>query len=277
VTFRQALADLGYTDRKNFIIQEWWQPQGKADWLPDAIADITRADVHAIFALGAIPARALKAAGTTIPTVFVIVIPTAEFVSRPERPEGAMTGFTVFDPNLPRQQLELLKVAVPQAQRIAILGDEAVGAGPFAPYESAARSLGLEPLVVKLRATSLDFDGTFEHIKRERADAIVVLQHPIIGVHQLKIGEYAKQFRLPSLFPAGSAEAGGLLTYGSEFTEGIKLAAKYIDRILRGTKPSELPVQTVYEHKLIVNLATARALGVEISPSLLHRADLVKE
>jgi putative tryptophan/tyrosine transport system substrate-binding protein len=271
-SLRTALADLGYGEGKNLVLEERWQPADKKDWLPEAIADLERAKMHVIFAFGAIPARALKAAGTTIPSVFIMVFPTAEFVSNPDKPEGSMTGFTIFDPKLPRQQLEFIKQVVPKAQRIAFLGDEAVGPGPFKPHEDAARSLGLEPLVLKLRAPQPDLDAAFEQIQRERVDALVMIPAPIIGVHRLKIGEYATKIRLPTLFPAGTADAGGLLTYGTEFADASKHAADYIDRILKGAKPSDLPVQTVHRHKLIVNLKAAQALSITVPPEVLNAA-----
>jgi putative tryptophan/tyrosine transport system substrate-binding protein len=272
-SFRNELTNLGYSEGKNLIVEERWRlPSDKDEWLPQAIADLERANVQVIFAFGAIPARALKAAGTKIPSVFAMVIPTAEFVSNPEKPEGNMTGFTIFDPKLPHRQLELLKQVVPEAQRIAFLGDEVVGSAPFKPHEDAARSLGLEPIILKVRAPQPDLDGAFREMQRQRADALVVLLHPIIGVHRLKIGEYATKLRLPSLFAPGFADAGGLLTYGTEFTEAANHAAAYINRILKGAKPSELPTRIVLNHRLIVNLKTAQALSITVPSEVLNAA-----
>ena len=270
--FRSTLSDLGYKEGSNLVVEERWQPANKTEWLPEAIADLERAKVNVIFALGAIPARALKAAGTTIPSVFIMVIPTAEFVANTEKPEGSMTGFTIFDPKLPRQQLEILKQTVPIARRVAFIGDEAVGQGPFKPHEDAARALGLEPLVIKLRAPQPDLVGAFDEIQRERVEGLVALPHPIIGVHRLKISELATKLRLPTLFPAGMEDVAGLLTYGTDFAVGAKLAADYVDRILKGAKPNELPVQTVHRHTLVVNLKTAQALSITVPPEVLNAA-----
>ena len=173
--FRSTLSDPRIQGREHLVVEERWQPANKTEWLPEAIADLERAKVNVIFALGAIPARALKAAGTTIPSVFLMVIPTAEFVANTEKPEGSMPGFTIFDPKLPRQQLEILKQTVPIARRVAFIGDEAVGQGPFKPHEDAARALGLEPLVIKLRAPQPDLVGAFDEIQRERVEGLVAL------------------------------------------------------------------------------------------------------
>jgi putative tryptophan/tyrosine transport system substrate-binding protein len=271
-SFRKALSELDYVEGKNLVLEERWQPSGKKEWLPDAIRELESANVQVIFAFGAIPARALKAANTTIPSVFIMVIPTTEFVSNPKQPEGRMTGFTIFDPKLPRQQLEILRQVLPTAKRVAYLGDEAVGAGPFRPHEEAARSLGLEPVVLKLHAPKPDLAEAFEEMKRQQTDALVVLPHPIIGVHRQSIGEYALKTRLPALFPAGGADAGGLLTYGTEFAVATKPAAVYVDRILKGAKPSDLPVETILQHELIVNLKTAQALSITVPPDVLKNA-----
>jgi putative tryptophan/tyrosine transport system substrate-binding protein len=274
---RSTLSDLGYKEGSNLVVEERWQPANKTEWLPEAIADLERAKVNVIFALGAIPARALKAAGTTIPSVFIMVIPTAEFVSNIEKPEGSMTGFTIFDPNLPRQQLEIFKQTAPNARRVAFIGDEAVGQGPFKPHEDAARALGLEPLVIKLRAPQPDLIGAFDEIQRERVEGLVALAHPIIGVHRLRIGELATKLGLPTLFPTGMEDAAGVLTYGTDFAEAAKLATDYVVRILKGTKPGELPVQTVHRHTLVVNLKTAQALSINIPPEVLNAAaEIVK-
>ncbi len=270
--FLSTLSDVGYKEGSNLVIEERWQPPNTTVWLPEAIADLERAKVDVIFAPGAIPARALKAAGTTIPSVFVMIIPTAEFVSNTEKPEGSMTGFTIFDPKLPRQQLELLRQTVPITRRVAIIGDEAVGQGPFRPHEDAARALGLEPFVIKLRAPQPDLAGAFDEMQRERVEGLVVLRHPIIGEHRLKIGELATKLRIPTLFPTGYEDSAGLLTYGTDFTEGAKPAAHYVDRILKGAQPSELPVQTVHRHTLVVNLKTAQALSITVPPEMLRAA-----
>jgi putative tryptophan/tyrosine transport system substrate-binding protein len=274
-SFRKELAALGYSEGLNLVVEERWQPPDKKEWLPEAIAALERVNVRVILAYGAVAARALKSAGTRIPVVFIMVIPTAEFVSNPARPEGNMTGFTNFDPKLARQQLELLKQVVPNAKRIAFLGDEVVGDGPFKPHEAAARALGFEPLILKLRALQLDIDGAFATMHRERVDALVTLAHPIIRIHRLKIGENAKKSRLPSLFPTGGADAGGILTYGTELIEMAKPAAIYVDQILKGAKPSELPVRPIINHQLIVNLKTAEVLSMNIPPEVLKAAAAV--
>jgi putative ABC transport system substrate-binding protein len=277
MAFLSVLSDAGYREGSNLLIEERWQPPNTTVWLPEAIADLERAKVNVIFALGAIPARALKAAGTTIPIVFVMIIPTAEFVSNPERPEGVMTGFTIFDPKLPRQQLELFRQAVPITKRVAIIGDEAVGPGPFKPHEDAARALGLEPLVIKLQAPQPDLNKAFDDMQREKVEGLIVLRHPIIGEYRHKISELAIKLKLPTLFPTGYEDSAGLLTYGTDFIEGAKPAGHYVDRILKGAKPNELPVQTVVRHTLVVNLKTAQALSIAIPPDVLKgAAEVVK-
>lgn len=183
-----------------------------------------------------------------------------------------MTGFTTFDPAQARAQLVLLKQVLPAMQRVAVFGDDAVGAEPFRPHESAARTLGLEPLILKVRAPQPDCETLFEAVRRERAGAAVVLEHPITIMHRKRIAEHAATHGIATLFPRDSADAGGLLAYGTPFTEAARRAATYVGRILEGARPHELPVETVHRPELVVNLKTARALSVTIPDDVLNKA-----
>jgi putative tryptophan/tyrosine transport system substrate-binding protein len=271
--FRRTLADLGYVEGKSLIIEERWQPPGKKDWLPEAIAELESTKVQAFFAFGAVPVRALRAAGTTIPIVFTVVVSTREFVSNPEKPEGNMTGFTIFNPKLPHEQLELVRQVAPNARRIAFVGDGSLPDIVFKPYEDTAGAKGLGFLTLKLQPPQPDLEGAFTTIQSEQADAVVVLPHPLTSMHRVKIAEYVTKLRLPSLWGApGFADAGGLLIHGTDFGETAKPAAEYVSRILRGAKPSELPVQTIIRNKLIVNLKTAESLSITVPPTVLNAA-----
>ena len=271
--FRRTLADLGYVEGKNLVVEERWQPPGKKDWLPDAIAELERAKVHVFFAFGAVPVRALKTAGTTTPTVFTIIVSAREFVSNNEKPEGNMTGFTVFNPKLPQEQLELIKQVAPNAKRIALVGDGALPDVVFKPYESAVGAIGLEPLTIKLQPPQPDLDSAFSAIERERADAIVMLPHPLTSQHRTAISERVAKSRLPNLWGGPAfADAGGLLSHGTDFAETGKPAAEYVARVLKGAKPGDLPVQTIIRNQLIVNLKTAETLSITVPPAVLNAA-----
>jgi putative tryptophan/tyrosine transport system substrate-binding protein len=270
--FRKALAEQGYVEGRNLQIDERWQPPGKPDWLPPAIDDMARAKVEAIFAFGAIPARAIKTTKTAIPTVFIMVIPTGEFVANPQRPEATMTGFTTFDPKLPRQQLEILKQALPAMKRIAYIGDEAVGEAPFKPHEAAARALGLDVTIHKIRPPKPDYPALFATIKQDKAEALVLLEHPLTSVHRKIIAEQAMKNGLPTLAPRLAADVGVLLAYGTPLSEAAKPAASHIARILKGASPAELPVEAVHRHELIVNANTAKQLRVSLPQEVLSKA-----
>lgn len=274
---RQGLAELGYVEGRDIIIEPRWA-DGRAERLPALAADLVRLNVDVIVTLGGIATRAAKNATPTIPVVFAVVIdPVAGgLVSDRERPGGNLTGFTSFDPQEVRPHLELLKEAIPGLARVAFLGDGGVPGGSSGTWdEQQARAAGLEAQSLRVLGPKPDLDGAFAAAKRERAQAVLILEMPVTIEHRRRIGELATSHRLPTLFVGSYEDAGGLIAYGTSRNETGRRVAAYVDKILKGARPGELPVQRVARHELIVNLNTARSIGVAIPPELLSRSDRV--
>lgn len=275
---RKALADLGYVEGRN-IIFEIRSPEGdRLDRLPEAAAALVSLKPDVIFTIGATAARAAKGATTDIPIVFGVVVDPVAFglVASLERPGGNITGFTNFDPQQESKQFEILKEAIPGLALVALLGDSA-GPPPamIKAHEDAARALGLQTRVLKVERANPDFETALESAKKEGVGAVVVFSTPVTSPNRKRIIELAIKHRLPTLSPRDHADAGGLISYGTGLSEAIRRTATYVDKILKGPKPSELPVETVRQDELILNLKTARDLGVTFPPAMLSRANQV--
>jgi len=272
--FRQGLDELGYVDGRDVVIETRWA-EGRIDQLPALAAELVGLRVDILVGVGAVVARAAASATTTIPIVMAVVIDPVEagLVANMERPGGNLTGLTTFDPQGARKKLELLKEVVPGLARVALLGDQAVR--DTMGHEEQARALGLQPQSLKIAGASPDLQGVFQAMERERADALLVLELPATVAHRRRIAELAAQQRLPTLFAGGLADAGGLLAYGTRVTEAARRLAAYVDRIVKGAQPADLPFEVVVRPELIVNLKTAQEIGVTIPPEVLKRADRV--
>ena len=268
--FRQGLDELGYVDGRDVVIETRWA-DGRIDQLPALAAELVGLKVDIIVGVGAVVARAAKSATTTIPVVVAVVIDPVNLVA--ERPGGNLTGLTTFDPQGARKKLELLKEVVPGLARVALLGDQALR--DTMGHEEQARALGLQPQSLKIAGASPDLRGVFQAMERERADALLVLELPATVAHRRRIAELAAQQRLPTLFAGGSSDAGGLLAYGTRVTKAARRLAAYVDRIVKGAQPADLPFEVVVRPELIVNLKTAQEIGVTIPPEVLKRADRV--
>jgi putative tryptophan/tyrosine transport system substrate-binding protein len=274
--FRQGLADLGYVEGQNVVIEARFA-EGQYERFPALLAELVASKVDIIAVTGAVTARAAKKAATGIPIVFAVVVdPVADgVVPDLERPGGSITGTTSFDPLQARKQLELLKEAIPGLKRVALLGDQGVSEALMNASEAQARALGIQPLRLRVAAPNPDFEGAFALMKREHSEALLVLEEPLVGVHAKKIAERAAQERLPTLFAPSRVSAGGLIAYGTSQAASIRRMATYIDKVLKGAKPGEIPVERVIPYELIVNLKTARLIGVSVPPEVLKRADRV--
>jgi len=274
--FRQGLANLGYVEGRDIII-ELRSAEGRLERFPELAAELVRLNVDVIALVGAVTARAAKKATTNIPIVFAVVVdPVADdLVASLGRPGGNVTGLTTFDPQQPRKQLELLKEAIPGLVRVAILGDQGVSDALLKANEAAARALGLQPQGLKVAGPTPDLEGAFAAIRKERADAVLILEEPIVVVHRKRIAELAATYRLPTLFPRDRVDAGGLIGYGTSLAEAGRRMAGYVDKVIKGAKPGDLPVETIRRPELIINLKTAREIGVTIPPEVLKRADQV--
>jgi putative tryptophan/tyrosine transport system substrate-binding protein len=276
--FRQGLASLGYVEGQTVVIEPRFA-EGHYDRFPELIAELVRLKVDVIAMQGAVTARAAKKAVTDIPLVFAVVVdPVADdVVPRLEQPGGNVTGVTTFDPKQAGKQLELLKETIPNLSRVAFLGDQGVSEALMKANEEQARALGLQAQRLRLAGPSPDLEGAFAAIRRERADAIVLLEEPLVGLQSKRIAELAARDRLPTMLAPFRVEAGGLIAYGTSLVEGVRRMAAYVDRILKGAKPGDLSVERVTRYELIVNLKTAREIGVTIPPEVVKRADRIIE
>jgi putative ABC transport system substrate-binding protein len=267
--FRQGLDELGYVEGRDVVIETRWA-KGRVDQLSALAAELVGLRVDILVGVGAVVARAAKSATTTIPIVMAVVIDPVNLVA--ERPGGNLTGLTTFDPQEARKKLALLQEVVPGLARVAILGDQAVR--DTMGHAEQARALALQPQSLTIAGASPDLEAVFQAIKREHA-ALLVLELPATVIHRKRIAELAAQQRLPTLFAGGLSDAGGLLGYGTRITEAARRLAAYVDRIVKGAQPADLPFEAVMRPELIVNLKTAQQIGLTIPPNVLARADRI--
>jgi putative ABC transport system substrate-binding protein len=250
---------------------------GQLDRLPELAVELVRLQVDVIAVVGAVTARAMQRATTTIPIVFAIVVdPVADgVVARTDRPGGNMSGVTSFDPQQARTQLSLLKEAVPALERVAILWDLGVSEVLTHASEAAAQALGLLPQTLGVKGPVPDLDGAFAALTSEHADALLVLEEPITVVYRKQIAAMANALRLPSMFARDWADAGGLMAYGTSVTEAARRMAGLVAKVLKGARVGDLPVEAITGRELVVNLKVARDIGVTIPPGLLKRASAI--
>jgi ABC-type uncharacterized transport system substrate-binding protein len=272
--FRQGLGELGYVDGRDVII-ETRRAEGRIEQLPALAAELVGLKVDVIVGVGAVVVRAAKSATTTVPIVMAVVIDPVEagLVANLERPGGNITGLTTFDPQEARKKLELLKEVLPGLARVALLADQDIRDRPLKAHEDQARTLGLHPQGLKVTGANPDLERVFEAMRRERADALLVLEQPATVAHRRRIAEMAAKHRLPTLFARASVDAGGLIGYGTSLAAAARRMAIYVDEILKGAKPGDLPVEAVVRHELVINVRTAREIGVTIPPEVLKRAN----
>jgi putative tryptophan/tyrosine transport system substrate-binding protein len=274
--FRQGLADLGYIDGKNIVIESRFA-EGHYERFPEIFAELVGLKVDVLAVTGAVTARAAKKAVTDIPIVFSVVVdPVADnVVPSLERPGGNLTGVTCFDPQQATKQLQLFKEIIPGLKRVAILGDQGVSEALMKASEEQARALGLQPQRLRVTGPTPDLEGAFAAMRQEHADALLVLEEPVLGVYAKEIADLAAKDRLPAMVAPSRAATGGLIAYGTSQVEAIRHMAAYVDKVLKGAKPGDLPVETVTRYDLTVNLKTAKEIGVTIPPEVLKRANQV--
>ena len=282
--FRQGLSEAGYTEGQSVTIHYRWA-EGNPERFPALAAELVMLKVHVIVtAGGTLAAIAAKRATATIPIVFTAVGDPVEegLVANLARPGGNVTGFSVTLPDLIGKFLELIKEAVPGASRVALLlkpdamPDRAREAR-LKQADASARALAVKLLVFEARERE-DFSGVFSDMSKARADALVVWPTPLFQLERRRLSDLAAEHRLPAVFPFKNyVEAGGLMSYGPNPPDLSRRAAIYIGKILKGTKPSDLPVEQPTKFELVINLKTANALGIVFPPSLLARADEVIE
>jgi putative ABC transport system substrate-binding protein len=281
--FQQGLHDLGYTEGQNLAVERQYA-DGSSDRLRELASELVRSKPDIIIAFSTTAALPAKQATSTIPIVAVAMAdPVAdELVASLARPGGNVTGTTFLGPELVPKRLQLLREVVPGLSRVAALWhpnaySERTMAGVLNEIEVAARTLGLQLQLVPAVGPD-DFVSAFAEMARERADALIVMPSPMLFGEYRRIVSIAANSRLPAMGAAREfVDFGGLMSYGANLPDLARQTATYVDKILKGTKPAELPVEQPTKFQLVINLKTAKALGVKISANLLSLADEVIE
>jgi putative tryptophan/tyrosine transport system substrate-binding protein len=276
--FRQGLKELGYIEGKNIAI-EYRYAEGKADRLPALAAELVGLKVEVVFTSSTPSVLAVKKVTSTIPIVFVSISdPVASgLVTSLARPGGNITGLSIVAVELSGKRLELLKEAVPKVTRVAFLWDSTnpAQAPQWREAQAAAQALGLQLQSLEVRSSN-DFDSAFEAALRERVQALVTTPAALLGAHLKRIVEFAAKNRLPAMYAAPEfVDGGGLMSYTPNYTDLFRRAAVYVDKILKGAKPADLPVEQPIKFEFVINLKAAKQIGVTIPPNVLARADRV--
>ena len=279
--FRQGLRDLGYVEGRNLVI-EYRSAEGKLERLPALAAELVALKVDVIVAPNTVAALAAKQATRTLPIVFAAAADpvTSGLVTSLARPGGNVTGLSNLAPELVGKGLELVRQAVPGISRVAVLWqpgaiDERTEKDRLKRADVAARALGVRLQVVEARGPE-DFDRAFSDMTRARSDALTVLGSSMFDTERRRLVALAAKNRLPAVYAWREfVDAGGLMSYGANLADMYRRAATYVDKILKGARPGDLPVEQPTKFELVINLKTAKALGLTIPPALLARADEV--
>jgi len=277
--FRQGLRDLGYVEGKNINFEHRYA-EGRAERLPELAEELVRLKVDILVGTDSSAARAAKKSTATIPVVFTTgANPVATgLVASLARPGGNATGLTTNSPELVGKRLELLKEAVPKVSRIAFLmpADSATIRAMFDDAQGAAKALGVQFQLVEVKPPTPDFEGAFRSMIKERIGGLVTEGPPLISLNRKKILQLAAQHRIPAIHTEQEwANAGGLMSYGANRVEPYRRVTVYVDKILKGAKPADLPVEQPIKFEFIINLKAAKQIGLTIPPNVLARADKV--
>ena len=278
--FEEALQDLGWVKGQNIVI-EYRSAEGHLDRLPALAAELVSQRVDVIVANSAPETSAARQATRTIPIVFVVHGDPvgAGDVESLAHPGGNITGLSQMHPDLSAKQLDLLKELVPSVRRVAVLWNAAVAskASDWRELQSAGHTRGIVLQSRELRRPA-DLDSALGAVRKDRPDALLILGDPMLFTMRGAIAEFAGRERLPAMYPWRPAvEAGGLISYGADAFDLIRRAARYVDKILKGAKPADLPVQQPIKFELAINLRAAKSVDIKVPPSLLLRADHVIE
>jgi putative ABC transport system substrate-binding protein len=273
---RKGLREMGYVEGRNLII-EYRSADGRAERFPDLTSELVRLKVDLIVTRGTPAARAAKNATETIPVVMATMGDPRAIVASFARPGGNITGVTTFSTELTAKRIELLKELVPNFSRVALLHNMGNPAAPpeWEETKMAARSLGLQAELLDVRSQG-DLGRAFELAARQHVDALLIGADGLTQLHQQKIIDLVARNRLPAAYAAREfVEAGGLIAYGVNYPDLYFRFASFVDKIFKGAKPGDLPVEQPAKFELVINLKTAKALGLTIPQSLLLRADEV--
>jgi putative ABC transport system substrate-binding protein len=279
--FERRIGELGYVTGTN-LIRDIRKADGRADRLPALAAELVRLKPDLIVSAGGVEvARALKQATTTIPIVFSAVEwdPVATgIVASLVRPGGNITGHALLATEITMKRLELLREALPRAARVAVLWQRIRAEGQLDAVRQAAESLKIQIIALEIREVPGDLDEAVKMAAQKRADALLILGTPSFYPERKRLADLALKHRLPASFQRSAyAEAGGLMAFGADIDEMWRRVADYADRILKGARPADLPIEQPIKFELVLNLKTARALGLTLPPALLGRADRIIE
>ena len=274
---RQGLRELGYVEGQNIVL-EVRSAEGRDERLLDLAMELVRANVEVIVTGGTQAAFAARRASTTVPIVAPMTDPVGTGLAASlARPGGNVTGNTTMAPELAGKRLELLKEVVPRVSRVAVLWNPASHSGALSLKEArtAAQALGLKVQSLEV-GVSEDIEPAFTALAKERADGLMVVLNPLTFTHRKRIVDLAAKRRLPGVFELREfADAGGLMAYGASLPDMWRRTATYVDKILKGAKPAELPIEQPTRFELVVNMKTAKALGLTIPQSVLVLTDQV--
>jgi putative ABC transport system substrate-binding protein len=276
--FRQGLRELGYVEGKNIVI-EWRFADGKPDRLAALAAELVRLKVDVIVTAGPASTRPAKQATVTIPIVmgFDDDPVGSGYAASLARPGGNITGLATLSPEISGKQLEILREIAPTLSRVAVLGNATQPGNPQALREInlAADAFGVQLQYLEVRGPK-DIETAFRAVSTERADAVLVLASPVLILQRRQVADLAVKSRLPTIYRSPEfVEDGGLMTYSVSYTDLFRRAATYVDKILKGVKPADLPVEQPMKFELVINLKTAKQIGLTIPPNVLARADRV--
>jgi putative tryptophan/tyrosine transport system substrate-binding protein len=274
--FRGGLREVGYVEGRNITI-EYRSAEGKVDRLPDLAAELVRLKVECFVTAGPTPTRAAKQATSTIPIIATTLIDPvgAGFVASLARPGGNITGLTNVSTDLAAKRLELLKEAIPKLSRVATFSDARSSSIDLKETEAAAGLIKVQLIPLEVRSLE-ELEKAFRSIAKSRADAFITDSGGFFNTHQKRIVELAAKHRLPGMYTEQEfVLAGGLMTYATDISALYRRAATYVDRILKGAKPGDLPVEQPTKFEFVINLKAAKQIGLTIPPNVLARADKV--
>ena len=278
--FRQGLRGLGYVEGQNIVLEERWA-DGHFDRLPSLAAELSRLNLDVIVTASTPAVQAAQQATKAIPIVMTLVSDPVEdgVVTSLARPGGNVTGLSLMHPELSAKRVALLKEVIPRLSRVAVLWSPSTASyrTVLGETQTAARALGLQMQAVEVRSPT-DLNKAFSAVTRERAGAVVVLPDPMFRDQQRQILDLAAKSRLPAIYWSRDlVEAGGLMAYGANFPDVLRLAARFVAKILKGAKPGDLPIEQPVQLELVINMKTANSLKLTIPRSILARADSVIE
>lgn len=279
--FLQGLRELGYVERKNILI-EYRYVQGKLDQIPSLVAELVQLKVDVLVSPFSPTIRAAKQATRTIPIVMVTTLDpvAAGLVDSMARPGGNITGLTRLTRELSGKRLELLKEVIPGISRVGYLwvGDDTASGAGLKEYEAAARALKIQLLSLEVRGPQPDLEGAFQAAAKGGASALITGRTGFLLGYSKRIADLAIKNRLPSMYEGSEfIEAGGLMSYSANDNESFRRAAVFVDKILKGAKPADLPIEQPTQFELVINVKTAKAIGLAISKDMLLRAHKVIE